>query len=300
MKRLFFALMILTLAMACSPQPAPSSVPTLTGSPVPSVPPLTVDEVMDAQVSSTTLTDQPLTYQLKDGKYQKGSLGGPDYADISLLEPMAFADLNGDNASDAVAFLAENYGGSGTFVSLVVFLNQAGKAVQAAIQPIDDRAMINSVSVTDSVIALDATIHGTQDPMCCPSLKTMRHYRLENGKLVMLDFSTQTADRQWRSIKLTAPQQGAEVSGSVHVTGNITIAPFENTLAYQIFDATDTELANGPISVTASDMGAPGTFDATIDLSSIPAGANIRIEIQDQSAADGSLLAMDSVSLVVK
>jgi hypothetical protein len=47
-------------------------------------------------------------------------------------------------------------------------------------------------------------------------------------------------------------------------------------------------------------MGAPGTFDSVIDLSAIPAGTVIRIELQDLSMADGHMLAMDSVELVVK
>jgi hypothetical protein len=60
------------------------------------------------------------------------------------------------------------------------------------------------------------------------------------------------------------------------------------------------ELASGPIQVTAAEMGGPGTFDSIISLGSILSGTVVRIEIQDLSAADGSLLAMDSAELVVK
>ena len=56
----------------------------------------------------------------------------------------------------------------------------------------------------------------------------------------------------------------------------------------------------GAISVSAADLGAPGTFDAVIPIGSALSGAIIRLEVQDISAADGSLLAMDSVELVVK
>jgi hypothetical protein len=52
--------------------------------------------------------------------------------------------------------------------------------------------------------------------------------------------------------------------------------------------------------VTAATPGTPGTFDALIPLGNILSGAHIKIEVQDLSAADGSLLAMDSVELVVK
>jgi hypothetical protein len=60
------------------------------------------------------------------------------------------------------------------------------------------------------------------------------------------------------------------------------------------------ELAIGSITVTAADLGAPGTFEQTILLGNILSGVEIRIEVQDINAADGSLFAMDSVELVVK
>ncbi|HEU4745955.1 MAG TPA: hypothetical protein VFS61_12005, partial [Anaerolineales bacterium] len=60
------------------------------------------------------------------------------------------------------------------------------------------------------------------------------------------------------------------------------------------------ELSAGAIMVSAPDPGAPGTFEAVIPLGNILSGAIIRLEVQDLSAADGSLLAMDSVELVVK
>jgi hypothetical protein len=60
------------------------------------------------------------------------------------------------------------------------------------------------------------------------------------------------------------------------------------------------ELAVGSITVQAAELGAPGTFDQTILLGDILTGAVIRLEVQDLSAKDGSLLAMDSVELVVK
>ncbi len=47
------------------------------------------------------------------------------------------------------------------------------------------------------------------------------------------------------------------------------------------------------------DPGAASAFNATLDLSAFPPG-NIRIEISDLSAADGSVLALDSVEVVVR
>jgi hypothetical protein len=86
----------------------------------------------------------------------------------------------------------------------------------------------------------------------------------------------------------------------VPIKGKVAIAPFENNLAYRIYDVSCIELSAGPISVSATDPGTPGTFEALIPLGSVLSGALIRIEVQDLSAKDGSLLAMDSVELVVK
>jgi len=52
--------------------------------------------------------------------------------------------------------------------------------------------------------------------------------------------------------------------------------------------------------VNAAELGGPGTFNAIVELGNILSGSVVRVEIQDISAADGSLFAMDSVELVVK
>ncbi len=55
----------------------------------------------------------------------------------------------------------------------------------------------------------------------------------------------------------------------------------------------------GPVNVDAADLGAPGTFNVTLDLGAFPPG-RIRIELSDLSAADGSVLALDSVMVIVR
>jgi hypothetical protein len=86
----------------------------------------------------------------------------------------------------------------------------------------------------------------------------------------------------------------------VQVSGTVSIAPFENNLSYIIYDQAGSQLAAGPVAVTAPDLGAPGTFNETIALNDIPAGTTVYLEVQDVSAADGSLLALDAVKLLVK
>ncbi|MDQ3004656.1 MAG: Gmad2 immunoglobulin-like domain-containing protein, partial [Chloroflexota bacterium] len=109
-----------------------------------------------------------------------------------------------------------------------------------------------------------------------------------------------TPDARPRTITITAPASGTETYSSIQIRGNVAIAPFENNLVYRIYDVSGIELSVGALSVSAADLGAPGTFDTIIPIGSALSGAVIRLEVQDISAADGSLLAMDSVELVVK
>jgi hypothetical protein len=118
--------------------------------------------------------------------------------------------------------------------------------------------------------------------------------------LDITNYATFTPDGRPRTIQIESPADGTEVSSSVQLKGSVAIAPFENNLAYSIKDGAGVELSRGSVNVTAADPGGPGTFDATIPLGTILSSTVIFIEIQDISAADGSLLAMDSVELVVK
>jgi hypothetical protein len=133
--------------------------------------------------------------------------------------------------------------------------------------------------------------------MCCPTLQTRRHYELHEGHLAQRDFASQVETGAWRTITITSPEDGASQGASIKVQGTVTIAPFENTLSYRIVDAAVNELGAAPLSVSAAEMGGPGTFEVEVPLGAVPAGTTVWVEIRDLSAADGSVLAMDSVKL---
>ena len=88
---------------------------------------------------------------------------------------------------------------------------------------------------------------------------------------------------------LTVGLIGAGRIGRVHA----------NNLVYRIYDAGGVEIVAGPVEVSAPDLGAPGTFDRSIDMAAF-VGTTIRVVIQDFNAADGSLFAMDSIILTVR
>jgi hypothetical protein len=103
-------------------------------------------------------------------------------------------------------------------------------------------------------------------------------------------------------IKIESPISGSQVGDQISVKGSVTIAPFENTLLVRILDVNNMELYSGPITVTAIGLGAPGTFDALVNIS-VSASHEpgpIRIEVLDISMADGSTIALDSVDSTLK
>lgn len=246
------------------------------------------------------LTDSPRIVQLTDGKFEQGAPGGVDSISVTVTDFAARGDLDGDGLDEFAAMVAENYGGTGAFVFLAVFAEAGGKLKYQTSVLVDDRPLLNELSIANGEIFLDATTHRSDDPMCCPTLRTERHYRLIHNYLRMTDYVTFTPDGRPRTITIESPANGTEVFRSVPIKGSVAIAPFENNLVYRILDLGGVELAIGSITVDAADLGAPGAFDQTILLGNVLAGAVIRIEVQDINAEDGSLFAMDSVELVVK
>lgn len=318
--RKFLAFLILGLtALACSLSPFPASTPDVSppfGTDVgpdsvtqavptlaptqSSAPALTIDQLKNAQYQLVFLDSRP-TVQLTNGSYQSGSdPASPDFVSVNLGEPIAFGDLNDDGATDAAVALAENYGGTGVFVSVVAMLNQNGQPVQAAAEMIDDRPIINALSIQDEEILLDATVHGPNDPGCCASQSTQRMFRYQAGRLVMTRLITRTADGRERVITIDSPLDGSAASWPLAVSGHVAVAPFENNLVYSVFGAKNNQVTTGSLIVNADQPGGPGTFSFSLDLGNAALTGPVRIQIEDSSPADGSILALASITVNIK
>ena len=307
MNRLLLVGLMCVAMVACSlgslgaaPQKAtdtPAS-PTATSAPASG---LTAEQINNMSVQLAARDSHP-TVQLKDGKYSSGSdPASPDYADAKLApDRMAFGDLNGDGQGDAAALLAENYGGTGVYVSLLAVLNAGGQPVQAGSAMIDDRPAVESVQIKDRQIELDAKVHGPNDPACCASFPVIQTYGLTKNGLTLLRLASRTPDGTQRTIKIEGPGDGAQaLAAPLKIKGSYTVAPFENTLAYRVFDGMHNTLAAGPLPVFPG-TGSGGTFDTWIDLTAMQAGLLVRIEVADISAADGSTIAMDSIEVMIR
>ena len=264
------------------------------------VPALTADQLKNAAYQLVVKDSHP-TVRLVNGVYKNGTDPfSTDYVSVRLAEPMAFGDLDGDGAGDAAVFLAENYGGSGVFVSVIVMLNKNGQPVEAASELVDDRPNLNGIAIKDGQISLDVTVHGPNDPRCCAAQPNKRIYRYEAGRLVLTGLSMTTPDNRERTITIDSPADGADASWPLTVTGHFTIAPFENNLIYSVFDINHNQVATGPLTVMAGQPGGPGTFSLPLDLRSMGVTGPLRIQVEDSSAADGAILALASVKVNFK
>lgn len=259
------------------------------------IPPLTLEELKNFSYLAPQYNRIAV---LSDGKFETGS--GADYF-MAFLEPqVAFGDLNADGTSDAAVLLAENGGGSGVFVSLIAVLNSSNGPTQVSSVFIDDRPLINNLTISEGKIVLDAVLHGPNDPMVDPTKKVTETFHLAKNGLNLDHFVSYAPDGSERGIHIDNPKSGETVSGSIQVQGGMPIGPFENTLAYRIYDQSGNKLAEGPFMVSSDGMGGETTFDAPIDISTLPGGIIITLQLVDVSMADGSTIALDSVELITK
>ncbi len=304
-RRLVLLILLIPFSLSCSfsmnwmPTPTPTAFVFPTETAV-VILPLTSEMLENMEYTLQDPNGNNRAYRLTDGAFQSGAdSASVDFVSVVLGEQIVFGDLNDDGAEDAAVTIAVNYGGTGVFVSAAAVVNENGKPRHIASWLIDDRPRINDLKIQNGTIFVDAVIHGPNDPGCCPEQVVTQTYRLTASGLTLVRATSKTPGGLERVITIESPFDGSEVSGTVQIKGNVTIAPFENNLSYRIYAGGGNELAAGPLMVSAPDLGAPGTFDATLDLSAFPPGP-ILLVIADFSAADGSVLAMDSVQLIVR
>lgn len=237
------------------------------------------------------------TVTLTDGVYEDGT--GADYLLMQLLPQAAFGDLNDDGREDAVLLLSENMGGSGVFVTLNVMMATESGFTQLAPVLVDDRPLIDSVLIEDGRVILNAVIHSVSDAMTDPTEQVEEIFSYSKGTLVLVDMVS-VFNGVTRSIVIDAPLDEQEVSGTVRVSGSMPVAPFENNLIFRIYDEKNNPIKSEAFMVTSSDIGGAATFDNTITLPDIEPGSRVRLELSEESMADGSTLCLASVVVYVK
>jgi len=193
-------LLALTAIAAACAVPPPRSLPepptAAATAPAPTV------AAPSAPVTAALTLDQlkNFTYVLEQAPGGKAALvngqfaattgaGATQKVTVTLAEPAAFGDLNGDGAADAAVILAASTGGAGVFRSLHVAVNSDGKPSDAAFTYLGDRVQIRSLAIhadTAGVILVDLLAHGPKDPACCPTMEVVQTYKLQGNTLVLL------------------------------------------------------------------------------------------------------------------
>jgi len=145
---------------------------------------LTLDMLKNAQY--TGIYDTAI--QLTDGYYEGEPFveGAAMRPRVTFVDFYAFGDLNGDGVDDAVVFLAENSGGSGSFTYAAAVENRQGLPVNIGTELLGDRGNLISVKIEDGKISVDMITQGPDDPMCCASLEVVKSFELQDGELVEL------------------------------------------------------------------------------------------------------------------
>jgi heat shock protein HslJ len=170
---LIFPILIFTLfgQYSCKPEtkgPAPTS-----------------DEAREAEYSG--IYDSPV--RLAGGVYEGEPFAGESAArpTLRLLGDLRVkGDLDGDGIDESAVLLAENSGGSGTFIYVAVLERRGGTVRNTGTALLGDRVQVRSLSITDGAIRMEVIQHGSGDALCCPTGKALRRWILEEESLMEL------------------------------------------------------------------------------------------------------------------
>jgi len=142
-------------------------------------PELTAEALRNASYHAAYVEQGRVT--LRDGRYENA---GETPVRITLLDPLALGDLDGDGAADAAVLLACETGGSGVFVQLAPVLNRKGRPHNPDTVFLGDRVKVEGIAIRQGRVVLDLIAHGPGDPQCCPTRRETRVYRWTGGRLV--------------------------------------------------------------------------------------------------------------------
>ncbi len=102
---------------------------------------------------------------------------------VLIPEPLTYADLDGDGSEEAIVLLAENSGGSGTFVYLAVVALVGGEPQNVATALIGDRARVVSLEADGERIRARLSAGGPPGAPETPTDEIVREWELEGGAL---------------------------------------------------------------------------------------------------------------------
>ena len=147
------------------------------GNAPPAAPALTPELLREASYRSELAAARIV--KLTAGRYQEPE----SKLTVALAGEPVLGDLDGDGAADAAVVLETDGGGSGVFMELAAVLNRGGAPVHAASARLGDRVSVESVAIEAGAMVVQMVTQGEDDPMCCPTLRVVRRYRLAGQSL---------------------------------------------------------------------------------------------------------------------
>jgi hypothetical protein len=115
--------------------------------------------------------------KFKNGSHNNGS-------GIDRILYTAVGDLNGDNVDDGAIVFYEDWGGTGAFMRMSVFLCKNGKPIQIGFRSLGDRSKTESLKIAQRTLTLDIRTHGPIDPASNPTRRKIFKYRVQTNKLL--------------------------------------------------------------------------------------------------------------------
>lgn len=190
----------------------------------------TLPDFIDTNSNGTTFT---LTNGEFDGSTTKGQtdLSSYDVAMKTASTSYAYGDLNGDGASDMVATIDANTGGTGTFTYLLAFINVKGQPQYVDSQLLGDRIKVNGVSIQNGIIAIDIITQGPGEPMCCGTMPATLKFKLQGNSLVQIGGDSTTTATDSNPIPvITSITPSSGPTGTTVVLKGTNLAGFEGEL----------------------------------------------------------------------
>ena len=122
------------------------------------------------------------TIHLSDGDESFTDAQGNPAGYAQIGPAIGYGDLNGDGTQDAVVTVYVNTGGTGVWPLTYVVMNDRGtpKPYLSDLPDLQDRDLVDGIRIQGSEVTFELTVHGTNDPACCPTVKETQTYRFLN------------------------------------------------------------------------------------------------------------------------
>ncbi|MEI8249080.1 MAG: hypothetical protein WCG07_01115 [Candidatus Taylorbacteria bacterium] len=155
------------------------------------VPPVTVDQQASRIASSpldATYIIEGQKVTLTQGKIEKEIFFNATSSmkiTVSAFNQPTYVDLNGDGAKDAIFFLYEQLGGTGTFFYVVAAINEGGMYKGLNAIYLGDRVAPQTIDVVNGKVAVNyATVKDSDPTTAKPSVGVTKYVKIQGGQLV--------------------------------------------------------------------------------------------------------------------